>query len=362
MFNQLFNKEEINTGRQLEWDFVKVLAIIFMICTHPFDYAGFDQLLSPYLYLIFDTILGGPFSAPVFMIAMGLGMVYTRHNSPKDFIKRGIYLFVIGYILNILLFLIDFWLLGPEESPISIIFGVDILQFAALAFIVIGIFKKLGFDYKLILIISIILSLFATIIGGISIPNIYLGQIIGYILPVYNVASYFPLFNWLIFPAVGMAFAKLLMRCNDKSKLYLPMIVFFIIGCILIIFELKYSLGIYYTSPLHIEGLIGLYYMSTFSCIICILITLGLVSICYFVLTYINSLKFEEFIKRSSKNVTIIYFIQYILIFTILRIFVFYGFITSDFVGMLFIIICVIASFVLARFYVYLKTHLIKLT
>ena len=362
MFNQLFDKEEINTGRQLEWDFVKVLAIIFMISAHTFDYSGFDQILSHQLYVILDSVCGGPFSAPVFMIAMGLGMVYTRHNTPKDFIKHGIYLFIIGFILNFVLFIIDLYFYGYGEVSILNIFCVDILQFAALTFIIVGIFKKLEIDYKLILIISIICSVISTIIGGIYISNIYLGQIVGYILPVYNVYSYFPLFNWFIFPAVGITFAKFLRRCKDKSKLYLPMIIFFIVGCIFIIFELKYSLGIFHVSKLHVEESIGLYYMSTFNCIICILTVLGLVSICNFVLFYIKSLKFEEFIKKSSKNVTIIYFIQYLLIFTFLRGVTCYGFITNDFVGIIFIIICIIASFVLARFYVYLKTHLFKLT
>ena len=34
------------------------------------------------------------------MFVMGLGMVYTRHDSPADFVRRGIKLLMAGYLLN----------------------------------------------------------------------------------------------------------------------------------------------------------------------------------------------------------------------------------------------------------------------
>ena len=55
-------------------------------------------MVSPLWYLV--EFFGCAPSAGVFMFVMGLGMVYTRHDSPADFVRRGIKLLMAGYLLN----------------------------------------------------------------------------------------------------------------------------------------------------------------------------------------------------------------------------------------------------------------------
>ena len=82
---------------------VKFLAIPFMICIHFYEQFGsFDHAVK-----VPDTFFrnamefaGGPLAAPVFMFSMGIGMIYTHHDSPREHIKRGWKLLLTGYLLN----------------------------------------------------------------------------------------------------------------------------------------------------------------------------------------------------------------------------------------------------------------------
>ena len=145
----LFAQKDINNDRQIEWDIAKAIAIISMIIIHSVAYSTFNPPLdfSSLNYIIF-FILG--LCAPVFMVAMGFGMAYTRKQSSKVFIKRGIVLLLWGLLINIMYFLADYsGGLSLYHSSVSLLCN-DVLQFAGLAFILIGIFKalKLNIDRK----------------------------------------------------------------------------------------------------------------------------------------------------------------------------------------------------------------------
>ena len=88
---------------------------------------------------------GGPLGAPVFMFSMGIGMMYTRHNSPGNFMKRGLRLLIAAYILNLVRFtgpLMALKAMGVDAdygySVLDTFFWVDIFQFAGLSFLLMG--------------------------------------------------------------------------------------------------------------------------------------------------------------------------------------------------------------------------------
>ena len=136
----IFSKENINTGRQIEWDFAKVLAIALMIVTHYFAFCSFGNI-GGYDTEVLIIYLICQLSAPIFMFAMGIGMTYTRHNSPQEFIIRGIKLIFLGLIINTLYFLSNYGTGVPIEYALLSFLANDILQFAGLSFILIGILK-----------------------------------------------------------------------------------------------------------------------------------------------------------------------------------------------------------------------------
>ena len=100
----MFSDNEINTGRQDELDIVKGLAIIFMVWCHVYRELGADTTTLPGIMV--DSILGGPFAAPMFMICMGVGICFSRNQEPKQFFARGFKLVVLGYVLNLFRFVI----------------------------------------------------------------------------------------------------------------------------------------------------------------------------------------------------------------------------------------------------------------
>ena len=54
--NMLFNKQEVNTGRQLCIDFAKAFAIVFMVLSHPFEYTELDVTTGlPYLIMFIGS-------------------------------------------------------------------------------------------------------------------------------------------------------------------------------------------------------------------------------------------------------------------------------------------------------------------
>ena len=99
---KLFSNERVNSGRQVELDLAKCLAIFFMILLHCLMVtSGFDNNISLFFQRGIGQLLGCPYAAPVFMFSMGVGMVYSRNQEPGYLIKRGIILMLLGLVVNI---------------------------------------------------------------------------------------------------------------------------------------------------------------------------------------------------------------------------------------------------------------------
>lgn len=107
------------------------MIIIHVLMSHVDDFSsGFNYVA--------DSILGGLLSASVFMVSMGVGFAYSKKQDCKTLLKRGISLFIIGYILNII---IAPYVFNQEGEKVILgeiytyYFYGDIFQFAGLAMI-----------------------------------------------------------------------------------------------------------------------------------------------------------------------------------------------------------------------------------
>ena len=223
--------ETPRSERLFEVDCVKAFAVIYMVCIHVyeqlsvFDYAN---VMPDTPYRIAIEFAGGPLAAPVFMFCMGIGMVYTRHNKASDFLKRGLKLLITGYALNFfrqtLLQLIG--LLIGIDTDLDIIGGllnVDILEFAGMSFIVIGLMKQIKVKTYVMCIIAILLQAISIRAVNLNIGPMVLQCIIGLILPTGKWVA-FPLGLWLIYPVSGMLFAEKLKDITNRSELYKKLI------------------------------------------------------------------------------------------------------------------------------------------
>lgn len=217
----------VNTGRQLEIDLLKAFSIITMIICHVFDIMTTtgegDDLLKHIIYFF------GNLSSGLFIICMGIGIVYTTHDSPPAFAKRGIKLLLQGYLLNFfknflpLLFLTGFNPLEIDQEDRFSTFSTEILTLAGLVFLLTALLKKLKCKPWIYCAVALTFQVIATVFNG-AFDNSPIA--VRYILGLFfytgsPIVSGYPLFVFYIYVCFGMLFGKSLQYTENKRKFYL---------------------------------------------------------------------------------------------------------------------------------------------
>ena len=249
-FKEMFSREPLNIGRQIEVDIAKAICIIGMIFVHAFEeipyIVGSGGTGEFILMRVGNTIFG----ATLFMFCMGVGMSYTKKNSPNLIMIRGVTIFAVGLFLNFFRSVLGSLIANavhPGSYSTFNIFGQllsnDILFFAGLAMILFGLLKKLKIPGWGILLISVAMSVLGTIFKGLQLENFYANVIVGWFIgTVYpnGTTSYFPLLNWFMLVAAGYCFAWILKRISKKGRFYM---VFSTISAIFIGLYIGLSVG-----------------------------------------------------------------------------------------------------------------------
>ena len=309
------NLEKVNTGRQLEFDIAKVLAIFFMVIIHVADNMS-TVTNDTTIFSVFLDFLGGPLAAPVFMFAMGVGIVYSRHHSAKDSAKRGLSLLLMGYVLNffretILLLIAHANSISTtyDKSIIDTIGTVDILQFAGMSFLLIALFRKLRIKPVYIFLIALVMQgVGSLLIGQFDAFQKALQYILGLCFFTNQYIS-FPLFQWFVYPAAGMLFATILQCISDKDKFYKKVTIFS--GVILLATSIcSYISGLnilnYFTGTTY-------YAQNFFSFMWVLPISLIFISFCYVLSKHLSEVVMNWF-KKTAAQVNTIYIIQWLVI------------------------------------------------
>lgn len=235
----MFADTPVNTGRQPDLDYSRGLAIIFMVICHTVMYysVGYSDTAA---YFVAYNILGGPSTAPFFMVCLGIGIVYSHRSTPQYLFKRGWMLLIGAYVLNLirggLPVIAAGYVLGwtPEENGVGIDLAdeaffasmiVDILQFAGLTFLFFALALKLKLKSWMILAIAIVLQLVSHCFEGYSAGNEYVTALLGLLIPSGEIndlecLSDFSFSVWFIYPAVGYMFGQLLQRVTDLDRFY----------------------------------------------------------------------------------------------------------------------------------------------
>ena len=74
----LLSDSYVNTKRQVSFDYLKALSILFMVIIHVYEeHSVFSDGTDAGLFGEIIEFLGGPLAAPLFMFSMGIGMVYS---------------------------------------------------------------------------------------------------------------------------------------------------------------------------------------------------------------------------------------------------------------------------------------------
>ena len=313
-------QENINSGRQLEIDIAKFLVVINLAPIHTVIECSTDEVLAHGFPFFYDSVLGGPLAAPMFLFAMGIGFVYSKRHSAKDFFTRGLKLLLVAFSLNILRFFLPFitgYLITHDTeqyiAPLWYrVFGNDVLQFASISIVLMALLKALKLPDLGILFLAIIMRIAGIFFSGFDAQNQILNVFLGHFIAVEDSAdmvfSDFPLLNWFIIPVSGYIFGKKLISCSDKKKFYMilsiPCFIFTIVW---------FANGIINASGMFDEGQNSYYHMGiadTFASICAVLALLGIYNL--FAEKLPQRVIFP--IIQISRATTHVYFIQWVLV------------------------------------------------
>lgn len=333
--DRYFTKEPCNTGRQFELDVFRFILIYRLAVVHVFvdgsPPEALDVLGIPYY---FDSVVGGVIGPTRFMIVMGIGLVFTRHGSPKEVFQRGIKIGIIGFILNICRYLIPslvgYAISGDTEKYLTplpyLFFGNDILQFASLAMMLMALLLYFKLTPGKIFCVSLVLSVIGTFFRSLDLHNNVLNVIMGHIIGIETesgdpyIYSDFPLLIWFIFYAFGYIFGYYYQRLKDKKKFYnIVSPICLILSISFCLWEIHGGFGMMMG-----EGANVFYHMTTPEAIICILACVGFLIIPFYLAKIIPE-KLKKPIEYVSRNVNSVYCIHWVLVFWIVDV-LFYNF------------------------------------
>lgn len=312
-------KDRVNTGRQPELDVAKVFAILYMVIIHVYEEMSVVNYWArpDSIFRVVLEFLGGPLAAPVFMFAMGVGMVYTKRRTPRAFAIRGLKLLLASYILNVVRMTIPFYLAklcGDSWggwTVIDTIGVVDILQFAGMAFLLTALLEKCNAGRWVVLAIALALQ-------GIGLFFLndfyYLPPVAKYTLGLFfhtNTNVAFPLTLWYVYPTFGLCFGEYLQTVRDKKQMYNRIAIVSAAGL------LGMSVGIRHLgwSPVDIFALAGdAYYIQHLPGTLWALSVIGFQLFVCYRLSLIMSEPLVKGAESVSRKLNTIYLVQWVII------------------------------------------------
>ena len=222
------NIEEMQPGRQYELDLLRAVATVSMILCHAILMLGGHRPghEGDLLYQIGNHFFGEyPGVAHGFMFAMGVGLNYSRRNRPADLVRRGIRLYLLGFLLNFLRYgvyaLVDGLIEGEFVSETLYALVVqDIFHFAGLALMATGLFKRLRLKARHTLVIGVILSAVGGLLAFSCQGSLVMNYLLGHFITTTQRDSCFVFFNWYVFVSFGILFGEILKENRDPDGLY----------------------------------------------------------------------------------------------------------------------------------------------
>lgn len=320
----LLNIHIMPISRNITIDVARGFIILLMPAIHVTLLYSSDSVKSGIFGFSLNSVAEGV-GAQLFMFVMGFAIVLSRKKSPRYILRRSGVLFCAAYCLNFLKFIIPalFGLLPAEFLSaygisndifgyIELLFIGDILQFAALAYLLCGFLYlwKYGFYAAGTLACCIILfsPLFWDYRTHIIIIDLFIRFFNGF-----PPGEFFPFFPWGAYPLLGLFFGFLFLKM-DSSEFYLLLVkvgvALFFVGLFIMLFEpFAYSRSFYRL------GTGGTLFHTG--------IVLIWIRLCHELAVRKHNTWFVMLLSYLSRRITSIYIIQWILIFWLLS---FFGF------------------------------------
>ena len=304
-------------------DFARGLAVLFMIIVHVLITNAAPDVQHS-LFGAIVMFLGGPPAAPVFMVLMGISFYYSKHTDFKYGIERGLWLILLGYILNLfrgVLPIVYVGLFAPSRAahiPDAVanladaFLELDILQFAGLAFIAMAVIRETHVNRYGLLLLAAAIATVSPLLWRVGSDVPVAGHLLDYLwgdIPsqepsIGNLVS-FPFFPWFAYVLVGMFLGDTLKRSTDVNatfkKIGMIGFVISITSLAAIASNYSYHVGDYYHSrPAFVAFVVG--------------IVLAWIYLCHVAVERITANRVFEDIYYWSGNVNVIYLVQWVLV------------------------------------------------
>ncbi len=228
MIKAVFSKQEINTGRQREFDYLKGIFMLLIYLVH-----AFQATITPeggvarWIYM-FATMTG----AAIFIFVMGIGAVYTRNAAPGEFAKSGVRMVIYQY-LNNLAYVAALLLPYPIVSGRLTDAGKGSLRFLAetyiqytniffitgIIYLALALLKMLNVKTIWYVVIGAAVSIAAPFVYGTPVDVPAVGYLMKLLIGEADFVSFTPLY-FLSYALFGVAFGKMLKHVKDKSGFY----------------------------------------------------------------------------------------------------------------------------------------------
>lgn len=305
-----FSSEPVNQGRQIELDLLKGFAIVFMVWVHVIGCLYCKHSVG---YSIVDDILGSPYAAPMFMIALGMGVCFSQRKSAARLAFRALAIFAIGTALNAVRYVLPYFFACQARGyPYTVermfidLFSVDILQFASLAFLFLAFARWRRWSLGKLALFGVQCSLLAWMLRWQSTGNVYADVICGWLWGTGD-STCFPFLGWIIFPIAGVCIGHALMHCRDKHSVYLR------ISPICLLVGTGYVWYAYATQSLYLSESSVYFFLTTVDAFFIILLAIGLLGQNALLVRLCRGWKFP-FLTRLSRNINAIYCIHWTIV------------------------------------------------
>ena len=319
MSNRLISDKKVNCSRQFELDLLKAYPILFMIIIHVYENLSVGRI-DPTPRTCLEHVLqflAGPATAPAYMFAMGVGIIYSGNNAPKQLFRRGLKLFLGGYVLNAarsgILTTLGTALTGRFDPELTkyLFLNMDILHFAGLALMLSALFFQIKVKPLTIVGISLILQLIGRRLAMLPEMTSDLSYIVGHFYKCTPVGC-FPLMQWYIYPAFGILYGTVLQRVSDLKAWYQQL------GLCYAVFLLCYvgTLSIFGIdmSPFYSLANDAFYNQSLLSSVFSLFLIGAILSVSHPISVRLSGSALMDCVKQISIHLNKIFVIQWILI------------------------------------------------
>jgi len=228
----MFDSKEINTGRQIEFDYMKGLFIPMILLIHAFQMLGGAAAQVPAYKIIY--IIATMTGSAIFMFVLGLGSAYSRRTN-RQFVRDGLKLLlyqlvwnvlalglpmVIGQAIRALFGLQTAWATTWERMPMMIEY-INVFFIAGISYLLLALLRQIRIPtwaYFVLALVFIFINPFLYMDGkstGVAALDYLLTMFAGG-RPAVSLCC----LAHMPYVLLGVGFGRVLRRTSDKDRLY----------------------------------------------------------------------------------------------------------------------------------------------